>query len=193
VKRICIFCGAATGGNPAFARAARTLGVTTARHGLAVVYGAGNIGLMGVLADAALDAKGGVIGVIPQSLVDRELAHRGLTKLHVVHSMHERKALMADLSDAFVALPGGYGTLEEFCEVLTWAQLGFHSKPCGLLNTEGFYDAFLGHLDKAVACGFILPQHRALVVADSDPERLLEKVMAARPSVQPKFLNRDEI
>lgn len=193
MKRICIFCGAATGGHPAFAQAARTLGAATARHGLAVVYGAGNIGLMGVLAGAALDAKGGVIGVIPQSLVDRELAHRGLTKLHVVHSMHERKALMADLADAFVALPGGYGTLEEFCEVLTWAQLGFHSKPCGLLNTEGFYDAFLGHLDKAVSCGFILPQHRALVVADDDPERLLEKVMAARPSVQPKFLNRDEI
>jgi uncharacterized protein (TIGR00730 family) len=193
VKRICVFCGAATGGSPAFATAARKLGTAAACHGLAVVYGAGNIGLMGVLADAALEAKGSVIGVIPQSLVDRELAHRRLTDLRVVHSMHERKALMADLSDAFVALPGGYGTLEEFCEVLTWAQLGFHSKPCGLLNTEGFYDAFLAHLDRAVSCGFILPQHRVLVMADDDPERLLDKVMAARPAVQPKFLNRDEI
>ena len=140
MRAVCVFCGSSTGEDPAYAEAARDLGRLIAGNGLTLVYGGGHVGLMGVVADAALDAGGEVIGVMPKALVDREISHTSLTKLHVVHSMHERKAMMSELSDAFVALPGGNGTLEEFFEVLTWAQLGEHGKPCGLLNVAGYYD-----------------------------------------------------
>ena len=192
MKRIGIFCGSSTGADPVYAEAARSMGATVARLGLGLVYGGGNIGLMGVLADAVLARKGEVIGVIPQALVDKELAHHGVTELRVVHSMHERKALMAELADAFVALPGGYGTLEEFCEVLTWAQLGFHAKPCGLLNVAGFYDSFLALLDHAVRERFLRPEHRSLVVVDPEPEVLIRRLAESTPPALHKWIDRDE-
>jgi uncharacterized protein (TIGR00730 family) len=148
--RLCVFCGSSTGRHPAFADAAQVLATELARRNIEIVYGGGNIGLMGVVADAALAAGGRVIGVIPEGLVARELAHPGVSALHVVASMHERKALMADLSDGFIALPGGFGTLEEFCEVVTWTQLGIHQKPCGLLNVEGYYDGLLAFFAHAL-------------------------------------------
>src|ERR1051326_8186709 len=159
LKRICVFCGSSTGDAPAFTQAARDLGTALAKRGIGVVFGVGRIGLMGVLANAALAQGGNVTGVIPQALVEKELAHTGLTQLRIVASMHGRKALMAELSDAFIALPGGYGTLEEFCEILTWSQLGLHRKPCGLLNVQGFYDSFLQQIDRAVEAGFLISKH----------------------------------
>jgi len=147
---------------------------------------------MGIVADAALAQDGEVIGVIPQALVDKELAHRGVSDLRIVKSMHERKALMADLSDGFIALPGGFGTLDEFCEVLTWAQLGLHRKPCGLLNVEGFYDAFLSQLDRAVKDHFLRPEHRSLVVTERDPGRLLDCLLQFCPPRIHKWIDRDE-
>jgi uncharacterized protein (TIGR00730 family) len=147
---------------------------------------------MGILADEVLQAGGQVIGVIPQALRGRELAHPGLTQLHVVHSMHQRKALMAELSDGFLALPGGYGTLEEFCEVLTWSQLGLHVKPCGLLNVNGYYDSFLHFLDQAVVQGFLRPQHRDLVLMATTPEQVLMQLATYRPRPVEKWIDRDE-
>ena len=161
-------------------------------RGVRVVYGAGNVGLMGVLADAALAAGGEVIGVIPQMLVDRELAHPQITDLRIVTSMHERKALMAELSDAFVALPGGLGTYEELCEVLTWGQLGIHHKPCGLLNVAGYYDALLGLFNHAVTERFVRPEYRALVLDENDPERLLEAMINYQSPVLEKWISQDE-
>jgi uncharacterized protein (TIGR00730 family) len=156
-----------------YADAARRLGVLLADRGIGLVYGAGHVGLMGILADAVLSAGGCVVGVIPQGLVDRELAHTGLTELIVVDTMHQRKALMAERSDAFIALPGGYGTLDETFEILTWAQLGLHTKPIGVLNVAGFFDGLLSWLDHAVQEGFIKTRHRDLLVVDADAERLL--------------------
>lgn len=185
MRRLCIFCGSSLGGRGAFADAARAMGAELARRGIAVVYGGGRVGLMGVVADATLAAGGEVIGVIPRALATRELAHDALTDLRVVGTMHERKALMAELADAFVALPGGLGTFEEFCEILTWAQLGIHSKPCALLNVEGYYDPLLSLFDHAVAERFVRPEHRALVLAESDPGRLLEALKRFRaPSIK---------
>ncbi|MBI5384090.1 MAG: TIGR00730 family Rossman fold protein [Verrucomicrobia bacterium] len=192
MKRICVFCGSSSGSEPAFAEAAREMGETLARHHLGLVYGGGNIGLMGLLADAVLTRGGEVVGVIPQALVDKELAHRGVTELRVVRSMHERKALMADLADAFIALPGGFGTLDEFCEILTWAQLGLHRKPCGLLNVAGFYDPFLDQLNLAVAKRFIRAQHRELVQVETTPDALLRRLLAAHPPVMHKWIDRDQ-
>jgi uncharacterized protein (TIGR00730 family) len=168
------------------------MGAAVARQGFGLVYGGGNVGLMGVIADAALALGGEVIGVIPRSMVDKELAHRGLTRLHTVHSMHERKALMAELADAFIALPGGYGTLEEFCEILTWAQLGLHCKPCGLLNVEGFYDAYLAQIDHAVSARFIRAEHRSLIQVEPNPERLLQRLLHFRAPAIHKWIDRDE-
>ncbi len=173
MKRICIFCGANAGVRAVFSEAATSLGAMIALQSMGVVYGGGNVGLMGVLADAALAAGGEVIGVIPRSLVERELAHSDLSALYVVNSMHERKALMADLSDAFIALPGGFGTLDEFFEVLTWAQLGIHGKPCGLLNVDGYFDHLLAFLDRAVSEGLLLSHNRNMFTVDSDERRLL--------------------
>jgi len=183
LKRICVFCGSSLGARPAYAAAARELGRTLAERGLGIVFGGGKVGLMGVLADAALAAGGETIGVIPEALVAREIGHQGLTTLHVVRSMHERKTLMADLADAFIALPGGYGTFEEFLEAVTWAQLGIHSKPCGVLNVEGYYDALLALLRRAVADGFIREKNLALVLDAPDVPTLLQTLEAVRPSV----------
>jgi len=189
MKRICVFCGSNAGARSEYAEAARALATVLAERKLGIVYGGGNVGLMGVLADAALARGGEVIGVIPQKLVDKEVAHRGVTKLLVVETMHERKALMNDLSDAFLALPGGFGTLDEFFEVLTWAQLGFHGKPCALLNVAGYYDGMLAMLDHAVTERFLRPAHRELVIADTDPLRLLQRLSAFVPAPKGKWSN----
>jgi uncharacterized protein (TIGR00730 family) len=186
MRQICVFCGSSCGRDPAFAQGAKRLGMAMADRGLGLVFGGGHIGLMGVLADAILDSGGQAVGVIPQALVDRELAHRGLTKLHVVATMHQRKALMADLADAFVALPGGFGTGDELLEILTWGQLGIHSKPIGLLNLAGFFDPLLAWLDHAVAEGFLRPEHRGLLFERPDPESLLDWLSQSRPAMMPE-------
>jgi uncharacterized protein (TIGR00730 family) len=184
VKNVCVFCGS-RGGGPIYADAARSLGALLAGRGLALVYGAGHVGLMGVLADAVLAAGGRVVGVIPQGLVDRELAHTGLTELIVVDTMHQRKAVMAERSDAFLALPGGYGTLDETFEILTWAQLGLHAKPVGLLNVAGYFDGLLSWLDHALREGFVKPAHRELLAVDDDAGRLLDRLAAGAPTGLP--------
>ena len=189
MKRICVFCGSNAGARSEYAEAARALATVLAERKLGIVYGGGNVGLMGVLADAALARGGEVIGVIPQKLVDKEVAHRGVTELLVVGTMHERKALMNELSDAFIALPGGFGTLDEFFEVLTWAQLGFHGKPCALLNVAGYYDGMLAMLDHAVTERFLRPAHRQLVIADTDPLRLLQRLSDFVPAPKGKWSN----
>lgn len=187
LRRVCVFCGSQRGMRPEYAQAAATLGRLLAQRRLGLVFGGGHIGLMGVLADAALAAGGEVIGVIPQLLVDRELAHPHLTELRIVRSMHERKALMAELADAFIALPGGLGTLEELCEVLTWAQLGLHAKPCGCLNVCGYFDPLVGLLDRAVEEGFLQASHRSLVEMKAEPEALLFALEARLPRQQPPW------
>jgi uncharacterized protein (TIGR00730 family) len=187
-----VFCGSSPGRNAAFAESTRALGRALVNRGIEVVYGGGNIGLMGVLADAVLQSGGVVTGVIPQGLVVRELAHRDVTRLHVVHSMHERKALMATLSDAFIALPGGFGTLEEFAEAVTWTQLGLQAKPCGLLNVAGFYDHLLAFLDHARAEDFLRPTHSEIVVADADPVALLDRIENWRPPEVTRWLTSSE-
>lgn len=179
MQRVCVFCGSQEGSRPEYAEAARDLGRALVRRGLGLVYGGGGIGLMRALADAVMDQGGQAIGVIPQAMVEKDLAHHGLTELRIVASMHQRKALMADLADAFVALPGGYGTLEEVCEMLAWSQLGLHGKPCGLLNVSGYYDALLELLDHAAAEGFVSPACRRLVLVHRDPDGLLDLLAAA--------------
>lgn len=192
MQRIGVFCGSTPGHRPVYQQAARELGALVAGSGYELVYGGGHVGLMGVLADAVLEHGGQVTGVMTQHLVDREIAHHGLTELRVVHSMHERKAVMADLADAFIALPGGYGTYEEFFEVLTWGQLGLHRKPCGLLNVAGFYDALLRMFEHAMGEGFVHAGNRALVVDDSDPQQLLQRLAAYQPPSVTKGIQRDE-
>jgi len=178
LQSICVFCGSSAGARAEYAAAARAMGELLAQRGIRLVYGGGNVGLMGVLADAALAAGGKVIGVIPQMLVDRELAHRGISELLIVGSMHERKALMAELSDAFIALPGGMGTFEELCEVLTWAQLGIHAKPVGILNAQGYYDALIQLFDRALSEQFLRPEHRRLLLTAAEPAELLRLLVA---------------
>ena len=180
------------GARPEYRRAAVELGTTLAGRGIELVYGGGNVGLMGELADAALAQGGRVIGVIPEALVAREVGHDGLTDLRVVGSMHERKAMMADLADGFIALPGGFGTLEEFCEVLTWAQLGFHRKPCGILNVAGYYDPLLELFDRAVAEQFVRPAHRGMILVERTIDALLARMDEYRSPVQEKWIGRDE-
>lgn len=180
MKRVCVFCGSSIGSQPVYAEVAVTLGRLLASRGIGLVYGGGNVGLMGVIADAVMAAGGDVIGVIPHALADREIAHPTITQLHVVDSMHERKAMMADLSDAFIAMPGGVGTFEEFFEAVTWTQLGLHRKPCGLLNASGFYTPLAAFIDQAVSEGFIKPVHRASIVVDDHPERLLDSLAAVK-------------
>jgi uncharacterized protein (TIGR00730 family) len=187
MRRICVFCGSNAGTRSEYAEAARALAAVLVERNLGVVYGGGNVGMMGVLADAALERGGEVIGVIPRKLVDKEVAHRGVTELRIVETMHERKALMNELSDAFIALPGGFGTLDEFFEVLTWSQLGFHAKPCALLNVAGYYDRLLAMLDYAVAERLLRPAHRELVIADTDPSRLLQRLSAITPATMGKL------
>jgi uncharacterized protein (TIGR00730 family) len=192
IRRICVFCGSHPGASPVYAETARTLGETLARRGLGLVFGGGKVGLMGAVADGALAAGGEAIGVIPHALVVREVAHQGLTELRVVDSMHERKALMAELSDGFLVLPGGIGTMEEFFEVWTWAQLGLHEKPIGLLDTAGYFAQLQGFLDHAVAERFLHPDHRSTVLVDSDAGRLLDRMAGYVPPNVAKWIDRGE-
>ena len=177
---VCVYCGSSFGSKPAYAEATKQLAVALAERELRVVYGGASAGLMGLLADTALEHGGEVVGVIPRVLVDREVAHRGLTELHVVDSMHERKAKMAELSDGFIALPGGIGTLEELIEVYTWSYLGIHSKPLGLVNTDGYYDGFTAFLDHSMSEGFLRPQTRADLLVAPTPAVLLDALVRAR-------------
>ena len=190
LRSICVFCGANPGRKKRYADVARETARVLVDHGLTLVYGGGSVGMMGILADAALEAGGKVIGVLPRHLHHKEVAHAGLNKLHVVGSMHERKALMADLSDGFIALPGGLGTLEELFEVLSWAQLGLHAKPCGLLNVGSYYDDLKAFLDGAVSERFLKPSHRALLLVDTDIERLLRRFGEYRPPRVKKWIGR---
>jgi uncharacterized protein (TIGR00730 family) len=185
-KKVCVFTGSRRGSRPEYAEAATALGGELVGRGYGLVYGGGNVGLMTVIADTVLGLAGHVTGVIPSSLVSKEVAHRGLTELLVVQSMHERKALMAELSDGFVAMPGGIGTMEEFFEVWSWAQLGLHEKPCGLLNVSGYYDPLIEFLDRAVAADFIKPKHRALMIVEEQPGRLLDRFEQAWLKRSPK-------
>lgn len=178
MHNICVFCGSSIGVKNQYVEVARLLGRQLAVRGLGLVYGGGNIGLMEVVAEACRAEHGQVIGVVPKFMAEKQLARHDVSTLHVVGSMHERKALMADLADGFIALPGGYGTLEEFCEMITWRQLQLHQKPCGLLNVEGFFDAFLAFLDHQTQEGFLAPENRALVRVAADPETLLDLLAA---------------
>jgi uncharacterized protein (TIGR00730 family) len=190
MKRICVFCGSSPGSNPAFTAIARRLGAMLAERGIGLVYGGGNVGLMSVIADAVLAGNGEVFGVIPSALVDRELAHHGVTRLDVVDTMHERKQRMHDLSDGFIAMPGGYGTLDELFEALTWAQLGMHKKPCGLLEVDGYFAPLIQFLDGAAASRLLRPEHRALLLADPDPARLLDAMATFRAPDVTKWIDR---
>ncbi|MGE8466123.1 TIGR00730 family Rossman fold protein [Pseudomonas putida] len=190
VRSVCVFCGASIGANPAYREAAIALGQAIARRGLTLVYGGGAVGLMGVVADAAMAAGGEVIGIIPQSLLDAEVGHKGLTRLEVVDGMHARKARMAELSDAFIALPGGLGTLEELFEVWTWGQLGYHAKPLGLLDVNGFYEKLGGFLDHIVEEGFVRPAHRAMLLLGQQPDALLDGMNEFVAPVAPKWVDK---
>ncbi len=190
MKRICVFAGSSPGANEEYRLAAVELGGALAARGIELVYGGGCVGLMGVLADAALARGGRVIGVIPHTLMVREVGHRGLTDLHVVDSMHDRKAMMAELSDGFIALPGGFGTLEETFEILTWAQLGLHAHPCGVLNVEGYFDSLLAFLDHSVSEAFVREAHRSMLLVDDSPHRLLDRFAAYRAPTVEKWLQR---
>lgn len=180
MRRVCVFCGSSSGGRPAYAGAARALGVELVHRGAGLVYGGASVGLMGALADAVLERGGEVVGVIPRALVERELAHPGLTELRVVETMHERKAAMSELADGFVALPGGMGTLDELAEAITWGQLGIHAKPCGLLDVEGYFEPLLAFADRAVAEGFLRAEHRAALSVSREPGELLELMARTR-------------
>jgi uncharacterized protein (TIGR00730 family) len=187
-----VFCGSSHGLRSSYLQAATSLATLLVARDIGIVYGGGRVGLMGAVADAALAAGGDVIGVIPQALVDKEVSHRGLADLRIVKSMHERKALMAELSDAFIALPGGFGTLEEFCEVVTWSQLGLHRKACGLLNVDGYFDSLLAFFNHATAEQFIKPVHRGSIVADAVPEILVDRVLSLQLPVVEKWISRPE-
>ena len=192
LRTLCVFCGSAVGTRPSYREAAEHLAAELAARRMELVYGGGNVGLMGVVADAALAHGVRVTGVIPDGLAERELAHHGVSDLRVVRSMHERKALMADLADGFVALPGGIGTFEEWFEVLTWSQLGIHQKPCGLLNVEGYYDHLLGLLDHAGAEGFFKPKHRGKVLVAEGAALLLDAMENWKPDANPRLLGREQ-
>ena len=192
IRRVCVFCGSCDGTRPEYGAAARALGATLAERGVEVIYGGGRVGLMGRLADACLEAGGRVVGVIPKALATKELAHAGCTELHVVGSMHERKALMAERADAFLALPGGLGTFEELFEVWTWGQLGFHAKPCGLLNVAGFYDRLIAFLEHAAEHGFLRAEHLRMLFVSGDGAELLDAMQGYRPPDVRKWLRRDE-
>lgn len=193
MKSICVFCGSSSGSKAIYREVAVAMGQAIAKRGMRLIYGAGNIGLMGIVADAAIKAGGEVIGVIPQFLVDKEVAHFGLTEMIIVNSMHERKARMADLADAFVALPGGFGTFEELCEVLTWSQLGLHNKPCGILNVANYYDPLLALFDHAVTERFLRSEYRSLVVSATDVEDMLKELESYRHESLQKWMDRDKI
>jgi uncharacterized protein (TIGR00730 family) len=191
IKQVCVFCGSSPGTDPVHIESARAVGRLLARRGVGLVFGGGHVGLMGALADAALEAGGEVTGVIPRALELRELAHRGLTRLHVVATMHERKAHMAQLSDAFLALPGGMGTLDELAEIVTWAQLGLHAKPVGLLDVKGYFAPLVAFFDRAERDGFLRPEHRRLLAVEPDPERMLDRFAAWDPPSVARWLDDD--
>lgn len=193
LKKICVYCGSSSGKNPAYAQAATVLGRAMQKRGIGLVYGGAAVGIMGAVADAVLAAGGEVIGVIPKSLALKEVAHHQLTELHVVESMHERKAMMAELSDGFIALPGGWGTLEELFEMLTWAQLGFHQKPCGLLNIEAYYDGLIGFLDNAFEQEFVNEQYRPMLLKAAQPEALLDQFAHYTAPVVRKWVGEEQL
>jgi uncharacterized protein (TIGR00730 family) len=190
LRAIAVYCASSTGTDPAHAAAARALGGLLARRGITLVYGGGNVGLMGAVADGALAEGGRVIGVIPRAMLEAERGHRGVTELKIVETMHQRKALMVDLADGFIALPGGYGTLDELFETVTWGQLGLHKKPVGLLDVGGFWRPLAGFLDSVVAAGFILPRFRELIVSHAEAERLLELMAAHEPPATAGWVRR---
>jgi uncharacterized protein (TIGR00730 family) len=192
ITSICLFCGSSAGASERYGEAARDVGRLLAHRRVALVYGGARVGLMGAAADAALEAGGRVVGIIPQALWDREVGHTDLTELLVVDTMHERKALMAERADAFVAMPGGAGTLEEFFEAWTWGQLGIHAKPVALLNVDGFYDPLLAMLDHMVEARFLRPVHRRMIVVDDDPGRLLARLDAYEAPTVPKWMSANE-
>lgn len=192
MKRICVFCGSNNGAHPVYLETAEKVGKFLAAENIELVYGGGRVGLMGKVADTVLQHGGRVIGVIPQALADKEIAHQGLTELHVVNTMHERKALMAELADGFIALPGGFGTFEEFCEIVTWAQLGIHRKPCALLNVNGFYDHLMALIDFSTRENFIRDAHRQLVLVENEVEKLYQLMKNYRPPVMEKWLDKDK-
>lgn len=189
IRRLGVFCGSNPGARPEYVKGAQALGRLLCERGIGVVYGGSSVGIMAALAEAVLDDLGDIIGVIPKMLVEREVAHRALTDLRIVDSMHERKALIAELSDGFIALPGGIGTLEEFFEIWTWAQLGVHQKPCGLLNIAGYFDPLLAFLDRAVEEKFVREVHRSMVIVENDPKALLARFEAYEPPKVVKWIN----
>ena len=193
MKAICVFCGSNPGNEPVYAAAARAMGAEIARRGLVLVYGGGAVGLMGIVANAALDAGGEVHGVIPRALREKEVGHFGLTRLEVVETMHIRKARMAELSDGFIAMPGGIGTFEELFEIWTWGQLGIHAKPLGLLNVAGFYDPLATFLDQTVEAGFLKQTHRAMAMTDTEPTTLLDRLERYVPSATIKWVEKEEV
>ena len=193
IRKICVYCGSSPGKNPAFAQAAVSLAQEMCARNIGLVYGGASVGVMGAVADTVLDAGGEAIGVIPESLAIKEVAHDKLSELHVVTSMHERKAMMADLADGFIALPGGWGTLDEIFEMLTWAQLGFHDKPCGLLNTEAYYDGLIGFLENAFEQGFVNELYRPLLMTNVDAKSLLDQFGAYKAPKVRKWMVEDEL
>ena len=192
MNRLAVFCGSKDGADPVFREAAGRLGQALAAQSIALVYGGSRVGTMGAVADATLAANGQAIGVLPHFLQEKELAHPGLTELHLVHSMHERKAKMSELADGFIILPGGPGTMEEFFEVFTWAQLGLHEKPCGILNIDGYYDALIELFDTMERQGFLIPEHRSMLLVESDPERLLERFAAYQAPRVKTYMDRSQ-
>jgi len=192
IKKICVYCGSSPGKNPAYSVAASHLAKALCDRGIGLVYGGAAVGVMGAVANAVLEAGGSAIGVIPKSLAVKEVAHENLDELHVVASMHERKAMMAELADGFIALPGGWGTLEEIFEMLTWAQLGFHDKPCGLLNTEGYYNGLIGFLEKSFEQKFVNELYRPMLMQAHEPSALLDQFVAYRAPKVRKWMGEDE-
>lgn len=193
MKSVCVFCGSNPGNDPAYAEGARAMGSEIARRGMVLVYGGGAVGLMGVVANAALEAGGEVHGVIPQALRDKEVGHHGLTRLEVVDTMHTRKARMAELSDGFIAMPGGIGTFEELFEIWTWGQLGIHTKPLGMLDVAGFYEPLAGFLDATVSAGFLKPGHRSIAMTETDPAALLDRMEAYVPQATYKWVEKEQV
>lgn len=192
MQRVCVYCGSYSGRDPQYGAQAVALGQELARRGMTLVYGGGRVGLMGTVADAALSAGGQVIGIMPRALVEKELAHQGLTELHVVNSMHERKTMMADLSDGFVTMPGGFGTMDEFCEIMTWLQLGFHRKPVSILNVNGYFDGLLAFFNHTVEQGFVKGSHRDAIIVDQQPASLLNAMLTWQPAFEAKWVTADE-
>jgi len=193
MKSICVYCGSSAGASPVYAEAAKALAKQFVANNIALVYGGGNVGLMGVIADEVLRLGGQATGVIPQALMNKEVGHTGLSKLHIVKNMHERKAMMADLSDGFIAMPGGVGTLEELFEVFTWAQLGFHTKPIGLLNVDGFYDSLMSFLQHTVQSKFLKAEHLAMLFNEAEPAKLVQRFKHHQPVLVDKWLKKQDL